>query len=236
MFFYLLFNSSLIQKMKSSERDKNIRVLILGVVAYTLLHAVMFIGGAESLMYNLRGYFWILLALDIITNLLTREKLISDITKAFPVLKSSNDSDDTDDETGYRLIVPSANPEEELQKSNSKELREDKNPINMDIREKPKKKKKSKSQGGKREVTFSNPLTTENSYANKIPERDVPTIENLLEQKLMNGQLSGSKSTPLHQLNQLNQMTAESGFSDSDSDFTTDMDGDFSNFERGLSF
>lgn len=217
--------------MKSSERDKNIRVLIVGVVAYTLLHAVMFIGGSESLLYNLRSYFWILLALDIITNLLTREKLLSDITKAFPVLKSSSDSYDSDDETGYRLIVPSANPEEELE--NSKESGADKNPINMEIREKPKKKKKSKSQSGKREVTFSNPLTTENSYANKIPERDVPTIENLLEQKLMNGQLSGSKSTPL---NQLNQMTAESGFSDSDSDFTTDMDGDFSNFERGLSF
>lgn len=231
MFFYLLFNSSLIKKMKSSERDKNIRVLIVGVVAYTLLHAVMFIGGSESLLYNLRSYFWILLALDIITNLLTREKLLSDITKAFPVLKSSSDSYDSDDETGYRLIVPSANPEEELE--NSKESGADKNPINMEIREKPKKKKKSKSQSGKREVTFSNPLTTENSYANKIPERDVPTIENLLEQKLMNGQLSGSKSTPL---NQLNQMTAESGFSDSDSDFTTDMDGDFSNFERGLSF
>ena len=235
MFFYLLFNSSLIQKMKSSERDKNIRVLIVGVVAYTLLHAVMFIGGNESLLYNLRSYFWILLALDIITNLLTREKLISDITNAFPVLKSSSDSYDSEDETGYRLIVPSANPEEEL--PNSKESGTDKNPINMDIREKSRKKKKSKSktnnQSGKREVTFSNPLTTENSYANKIPERDVPTIENLLEQKLMNGQLSGSKSTPL---NQLNQMTAESGFSDSDSDFTTDMDGDFSNFERGLSF
>ena len=28
----------------------------------------------------------------------------------------------------------------------------------------------------------------------------------------------------------------ESGFSDSDSDFTTDLDNDFSNFERGLSF
>lgn len=237
MFFYLLFNSSLIQKMKSSERDKNIRVLIVGVVAYTLLHAVMFIGGSESLLYNLRSYFWILLALDIITNLLTREKLISDITNVFPVLKSSSDSYDSEDETGYRLIVPSANPEEELPNSNSKESGTDKNPINMDIREKSRKKKKSKSktnnQSGKREVTFSNPLTTENSYANKIPERDVPTIENLLEQKLMNGQLSGSKSTPL---NQLNQMTAESGFSDSDSDFTTDMDGDFSNFERGLSF
>ena len=60
----------------------------------------MFIGGSESLLYNLRSYFWILLALDIITNLLTREKLISDITKAFPVLKSSNDSYDSDDEMG----------------------------------------------------------------------------------------------------------------------------------------
>ena len=60
----------------------------------------------------------------------------------------------------------------------------------------------------------------------------MPTIENLLEQKLMNGQLgSSSKSTPLNQLN-----LGESGFSDSDSDFTTDMDGDFSNFEKGLSF
>ena len=84
--------------------------------------------------------------------------------------------------------------EEELPNSNSKESKEDKNPINMEIREKPKKKKKSKSQGGKREVTTSNPLTTENSYANKIPERDVPTIENLLEQKLMNGQLCEVKA------------------------------------------
>lgn len=230
MFFYLLLNSSLIQKMRGTEREKNIRVLIIGVVAYTLLHAVMFIGGRESLMYNLRGYFWIVLALDIITNLLTREKLLSDITKAFPILSSSNSNNyDTDENEGYRLIVPSANPEEELNTSNTS------NTVN--IPEKPRKKKKSKSktnnQPEKREVTFSNPLITENNYANEIPKRDVPTIENLLEQKLMNGQLSGSKSTPL---NKLNQMTAESGFSDSDSDFTTDMDGDFSNFERGLSF
>lgn len=230
MFFYLLFNSSLIQKMRGTEREKNIRVLIIGVVAYTLLHAVMFIGGRESLMYNLRGYFWIVLALDIITNLLTRENLISNITKVFPILSSSNSNNyDTDENEGYRLIVPSANPEEELNKSNTS------NTVN--IPEKPRKKKKSKSktnnQPEKREVTFSNPLITENNYANEIPKRDVPTIENLLEQKLMNGKLSGSKSTPL---NQLNQLTAESGFSDSDSDFTTDMDGDFSNFERGLSF
>lgn len=224
MFFYLLFNSSLIQKMRGSEREKNIRVLIVGVIAYTLLHAVMFIGGKDSLLHNLKGYFWILLILDVITNLLTNEKLLSDIMKTFPVLGSGKDSDLDDGNDGYRLIVPSANPNElgneNRNEKNNQESRESREP--------------RKSKKKKREVSFSNPLATENSYANDIPKRDMPTIENLLEQKLMNGQLgSSSKSTPLNQLN-----LGESGFSDSDSDsdFTTDMDGDFSNFEKGLSF
>jgi len=222
MFFYLLFNSSLIQKMRGSEREKNIRVLIVGVIAYTLLHAVMFIGGKDSLLHNLKGYFWILLTLDVITNLLTNEKLLSDIMKTFPVLGSGKDSDLDDGNDGYRLIVPSANPDE-LGNENRNE-KNNQEPRKPRLPREPKKKK--------REVSFSNPLATENSYANDIPKRDMPTIENLLEQKLMNGQLgSSSKSTPLNQLN-----LGESGFSDSDSDFTTDMDGDFSNFEKGLSF
>lgn len=208
--------------MRGSEREKNIRVLIVGVIAYTLLHAVMFIGGKDSLLHNLKGYFWILLTLDVITNLLTNEKLLSDIMKTFPVLGSGKDSDLDDGNDGYRLIVPSANPDElgneNRNEKNNQEARKPRLP------REPKKKK--------REVSFSNPLATENSYANDIPKRDMPTIENLLEQKLMNGQLgSSSKSTPLNQLN-----LGESGFSDSDSDFTTDMDGDFSNFEKGLSF
>ncbi len=225
MFFYLLFNSSLIQKMRGSEREKNIRVLIVGVIAYTLLHAVMFIGGKDSLLHNLKGYFWILLTLDVITNLLTNEKLLSDIMKTFPVLGSGKDSDLDDGNDGYRLIVPSANPNElGNENRNEKNNQEPRKPRKPREPREPKKKK--------REVSFSNPLATENSYANDIPKRDMPTIENLLEQKLMNGQLgSSSKSTPLNQLN-----LGESGFSDSDSDFTTDMDGDFSNFEKGLSF
>ena len=225
MFFYLLFNSSLIQKMRGSEREKNIRVLIVGVIAYTLLHAVMFIGGKDSLLHNLKGYFWILLTLDVITNLLTNEKLLSDIMKTFPVLGSGKDRDLDDENDGYRLIVPSANPDElGNENRNEKNNQEARKPRKPRLPREPKKKK--------REVSFSNPLATENSYANDIPKRDMPTIENLLEQKLMNGQLgSSSKSTPLNQLN-----LGESGFSDSDSDFTTDMDGDFSNFEKGLSF
>ena len=208
--------------MRGSEREKNIRVLIVGVIAYTLLHAVMFIGGKDSLLHNLKGYFWILLTLDVITNLLTNEKLVSDIMKTFPVLGSGKDSDLDDGNDGYRLIVPSANPDE-LGNENRNE-KNNQEPRKPRLPREPKKKK--------REVSFSNPLATENSYTNDIPKRDMPTIENLLEQKLMNGQLgSSSKSTPLNQLN-----LGESGFSDSDSDFTTDMDGDFSNFEKGLSF
>jgi len=216
--------------MKGTEREKNIRVLIVGVIAYTLLHAVMFVGGRDSLLYNLTSYFWIALVLDVIINLLTNESLVNDITKAFPILKGSNENDD-DEPSEYRLIVPTgkANEIEENTISNSNSNTERK-------KERPKSRRKKAS---KREVSFSNPLTTEqnngNPYVNKIPDRDVPTIEKLLEQKLMNGEV-GSKSTPLNQLNQFNQTNLESGFSDSDSDFTTDMDGDFSNFERGLSF
>lgn len=209
--------------MKANEREKNIRVLIVGVVAYTLLHAVMFVGGSESLLFNLRGYFWILLVLDLITNLLTRESLLNDLNRAIPLFKSSNSDSEDEDNSQYRLIVPSGTeneiPQKELVKAETKT------------------KKRRKKPSNKQNVSFSNPLieTKEierNSYANTIPDRDVPTIEKLLEQKLVNGEV-GSKSTPL---NQLTMNINESGFSDSDSDFTTDLDNDFSNFERGLSF
>lgn len=210
--------------MKSPEREKNIRVLIVGVVAYTLLHAVMFVGGSESLLYNLRGYFWILLVLDIITNLLTRESLWNDIIRAIPLFKSSNESDDNEDAGQYRLIVP-AGTEKDIEETESSKERTKTS------------KKRRKKINEKQSVSFSNPLTEtkqigNNSYANTIPDRDVPTIEKLLEQKLVNGEV-GNKSTPL---NQLTMNINESGFSDSDSDFTTDLDNDFSNFERGLSF
>lgn len=209
--------------MKGTEREKNIRVLIVGVIAYTLLHAVMFVGGRESLLYNLTNYFWIALVLDVIINLLTHESLVNDITNAFPILKGSSENDD--ETTGdYRLIVPAASASE-VEESAAR------NTVRRNEKSKSRRKKQKKQ-----EVSFSNPLTTEeqnglNSYANKVPERDIPKIEKLLEQKLMNGEV-GSKSTPLNQLN------IEAGFSesDSDSDFTTDLDNDFSNFERGLSF
>lgn len=216
--------------MKGTEREKNIRVFIVGVIAYTLLHAVMFVGGRDSLLYNLTGYFWIALVLDVIINLLTHESLVNDITKAFPILKGSNNNDE-DEPSEYRLIVPAGTATEIEENTIS----------NSNTERKKEKSKSRRKKASKREVSFSNPLTTEqrneneNHYANKIPDRDVPTIEKLLEQKLKNGEV-GSKSTPLNQLNQFNQTNLESGFSDSDSDFTTDMDGDFSSFERGLSF
>ena len=46
--------------MKARESEKNIRTLIFGVISYTLLHAVIK-GGEESLLYNFKNYFWIIL-------------------------------------------------------------------------------------------------------------------------------------------------------------------------------
>ena len=57
MFFYLILNSTFIKKMKAPESEKNIRTLIFGVISYTLLHAVINVGGEESLLYNFKNYF-----------------------------------------------------------------------------------------------------------------------------------------------------------------------------------
>ena len=63
MFFYLLYNSTLIEK-ELDEYNRSIKVLIYGSIAYIVLHAVLFIGGEDALLYSLKVYFWIFLVLD----------------------------------------------------------------------------------------------------------------------------------------------------------------------------
>ena len=60
MFFYLLYNSTLIEK-ELDEYNRSIKVLIYGSIAYIILHAVLFIGGEEALLYSLKIYFWLFL-------------------------------------------------------------------------------------------------------------------------------------------------------------------------------
>ena len=63
MFFYLLYNSTLIEK-DLDEYNRSIKVLIYGSIAYIVLHAVLFIGGEDALLYSLKVYFWLFLVLD----------------------------------------------------------------------------------------------------------------------------------------------------------------------------
>ena len=72
MFFYLLNNSTIIQEL--DEFNKSIKILIYGGIAYIVVHAVLFIGGTDSLLYSLKLYFWLFLILDIIVIFLIFKK------------------------------------------------------------------------------------------------------------------------------------------------------------------
>ena len=65
MFFYLLYNSTILEK-EIDEYNRSIKVLIYGSIAYIILHAVLFVGGEEALLYSLKVYFWLFLVLDFI--------------------------------------------------------------------------------------------------------------------------------------------------------------------------
>jgi hypothetical protein len=73
MFFYLLYNSTLIEK-ELDEYNRSIKVLIYGSIAYIVLHAVLFIGGKDALLHSLKVYFWLFLVLDAIVLFLMNNK------------------------------------------------------------------------------------------------------------------------------------------------------------------
>ena len=67
MFFYLLNNSTIID-INLSFQERQIKILIYGSVCYIILHATLFIGGEEALLYSLKPYFWLFLVLDLSIN------------------------------------------------------------------------------------------------------------------------------------------------------------------------
>ena len=65
MFYYLLYNSTIIEK-ELDEYNRSIKVLIYGTIAYITIHAVLFLGGDESLLSSFKIYFWLFFMLDLI--------------------------------------------------------------------------------------------------------------------------------------------------------------------------
>ena len=73
MFLYLLQHSNLIEK----ELDKNVKItkiFLYGGISYIVLHATLFIGGEEALLYSFKKYFWLFFILDIVTIILINNK------------------------------------------------------------------------------------------------------------------------------------------------------------------
>jgi len=73
MFFYLLKNSTIIDLHHSSQ-ERQIKILIYGSICYIILHATLFIGGEEALLYSLKPYFWLFLILDLSINYMIHTK------------------------------------------------------------------------------------------------------------------------------------------------------------------
>ena len=59
MFYYLIYNSSFIDKKQS---DDTIKILIYGTICYILLHGLI---SSLALLKGFSNYFWMLTALDI---------------------------------------------------------------------------------------------------------------------------------------------------------------------------
>ena len=87
MFFYLLQHSTLIEK----ELDKNLKItkiFLYGGISYIVLHATLFIGGNDALLYSLKKYFWLFFILDICTIILVTNKDI-DLNSILNGIKTS---------------------------------------------------------------------------------------------------------------------------------------------------
>jgi hypothetical protein len=67
MFFYLLKNSTIID-INLSDTERNTKIIIYGCICYIVLHATLFIGGKDALLYSLKPYFWLFLILDLTVN------------------------------------------------------------------------------------------------------------------------------------------------------------------------
>lgn len=89
MFFYLLKNSTIID-IDLSIQERQIKILIYGSICYIILHATLFIGGTDALLYSLKPYFWLFLILDLSINYMihTKDKIPINSTNSHVIKES----------------------------------------------------------------------------------------------------------------------------------------------------
>lgn len=258
MFFYLISNSNLFKKSISGH-DKYIKLLIYGTIAYIFLHAVLFVGGPDSLFYNFRYYFWIFLALDICVLLATDvNKEDSPLQKLF-----SNGKDEIKNEYRVQLQNASINdimkdevPENNLN-LNGNDNRRDTDNANANRNVTDNETRKSSSRKKKKKVKFDFSKNTEREKTDTVSANIIggSTDLNKFSQPINNPNKVGiesilktdnvaNKSVPLDTLMRqrasnpadftpnIDDNDGYQSFSDSESEFSLDLDLD--SFEKGL--
>lgn len=135
MFYYLLHNSSFLDKNKN---DKQIKLIIYGTIMYIIMHGLIF---STSYLAKLQNYYWLLFALDIgslyivlkngsngILNINTT--FSSDDIKEIP--KEKKDEKPLSDEEQQRLVIHDMNtklsslkikPQEKSENKQKKQVR-----------------------------------------------------------------------------------------------------------------
>ena len=78
MFYYLIYNSTIIKK--DTLKNKNITTLIYGTIVYILIHALIYVN--QSIKDTLLRYFWVIFSVDIISIFLSTE-ISSEIQNLF---------------------------------------------------------------------------------------------------------------------------------------------------------
>lgn len=238
MFFYLINNSNFFNK-SVSKTDKYVKLLIYGTVAYIVLHAILFVGGKEALFYNFRYYFWIILTLDVAVLLAT------DISNTDSPLNKLFKGDPDEIKNEYRVdikrasindIMEGAEIEQQSQSDNVVEKNINKREKASESREAQAQKKKKK----KRKVTFD---LSGGSDFNKFAQ-PISNPNQISADSILSSSRNVNKSTPLDTLlrdrasnpndfvSGMGDVDGYQSFSDSESEYNSDLDMD--SFEKGL--
>ena len=99
MFFYLLYNSTLIQK-ELDNKTKFIKIFLYGGISYIILHATLFIGGKDAILHSFKSYFWLFFILDCITISVTLNINYNiDLKDLFKFLKINSDTGNLNNQT-----------------------------------------------------------------------------------------------------------------------------------------
>ena len=206
MFYYLIYNSTIIKK--DALKNKNITTLIYGTIVYILIHALIYIN--KSIKDTLLRYFWVIFSVDIVCIFLS-----TDISSE---IQNHNFTE-----------------EKEIKKKKRKKIEIVEQPIEVPSRKQVKEKKRVHPEEKPKKVLKNKELKS-NSIQDLQRERmemdfkpnnniDIQTTQNILDEIELNSDDSGEKKKVTFDIPD----DAKSEVSDG-----SDLEIDLESFEKSL--